>query len=343
MSKQQNNNATNHLKSLFEKRDNGQDLPKDDFATDAIEGFALLQNEEEAYLLKDELDKKINKEVFIKEKKTNPIVYWFAAAGLFLVVSLSVLFIKDFNKTKQIDLAVVNERMEQTETIKSKENQVVEDLQEMKLKSENLKDINQKENPTNKKHSNHKAVATVNSEKNAKPNLSTFSGDPVNSVAEGASFAYNDEKEVAAVRKDVAPRVSEQKNEPNEAESVVALAKEKALKQSASKKMIPSASNADSFEENSLSTICFYTNGEVALNKDLKEKLEKQKLSQKFDAILFINENKIIENVVFTNAFDLTAKQQKQIISVLKTLDKFNFYSTPKENSLVEYKLSFKP
>lgn len=343
MSKQQNNTATNHLNSLFEKRDNGQDMPNDDFDMEALEGFALLQNQEEAYLLKDELDKKINKEVFIKEKKTNPIVYWFAAAGLFLVVSLSILFIKDFNQSKQKDLAVVNLEMEQDETIKSKENQVSEELEAMKMKNESLRDINQQENPTNKKNRNSKVVASENSENSEKPNLSSFSEDASNRLAEGASVAYDDKKEVTAISADAAPVISKQKDEQNETESVVSATKEKAFQQRASKKMVTSASNADNFEEKSSSSICFYIDGEVALNKDIREKLDRQKLSQKFDAILYIDENKIIKNVVFTNAFELTTKQQKQISSILKTLNKFNFYSTPKENSLIEYKLSFKP
>ncbi|MDP1802322.1 MAG: hypothetical protein Q8L81_13270 [Bacteroidota bacterium] len=82
----------------------------DDFEKDAIEGFDMLESEQEAADLKASLDTRIQKELFAKEEEKNPKIYWFAAAGLILVVGLSVLFILNNNDSlsKSHDLAITN-------------------------------------------------------------------------------------------------------------------------------------------------------------------------------------------------------------------------------------------
>ncbi|MBA3664667.1 MAG: hypothetical protein H0W61_10710 [Bacteroidetes bacterium] len=91
------------LKSLESKRTEGLD----DFEREALEGFDSLDSKEEALQIKSELDKKIHDQLFT-EKKQQPKVYWFAAAGLFMVIGLSVFFIiKNNGVASEKDVAVV--------------------------------------------------------------------------------------------------------------------------------------------------------------------------------------------------------------------------------------------
>lgn len=82
----------------------------DDFEKDAIEGFDMLESEQEATDLKAALDTRIQKELFDKEEERNPKVYWFAAAGLILVIGLTVLFIRNNNESlsNSHDVAIIN-------------------------------------------------------------------------------------------------------------------------------------------------------------------------------------------------------------------------------------------
>ncbi|MEO6302555.1 MAG: hypothetical protein ABIP51_05240, partial [Bacteroidia bacterium] len=99
----------NNLDHLFNKaKADQQDL--DDFEKEALAGFEMLGSEKEAKDLKASLDTRIQKELFEKEEKRNPKVYWLAAAGLFLVIGLSTLFITNNTDSvsKQSNLAISN-------------------------------------------------------------------------------------------------------------------------------------------------------------------------------------------------------------------------------------------
>lgn len=91
----------------------------DDFEKDAIEGFDMLESEQEALELKASLDTRIQKELFAKEEERNPKVYWFAAAGLILVIGLTVLFIRNNNDSLSNghDVAIVNNVQESEKNV----------------------------------------------------------------------------------------------------------------------------------------------------------------------------------------------------------------------------------
>jgi hypothetical protein len=91
----------------------------DDFEKDAIEGFDMLESEKEAADLKASLDTLIQKELFAKEEERNPKVYWFAAAGLILVVGLSVLFVLNNNDSlsNSHDVAIINNAQESEKNV----------------------------------------------------------------------------------------------------------------------------------------------------------------------------------------------------------------------------------
>ncbi|MCW3077011.1 MAG: hypothetical protein JWO32_1620 [Bacteroidetes bacterium] len=98
-----------NLEELLKQNMTKKSADLDDFDREALEGFALLHSEEEAMSLKGTLDKRISEEVFT-DKKNNPKVYWFAAAGLFLVIGLSIYFILNNQSINQKDVALVPAR-----------------------------------------------------------------------------------------------------------------------------------------------------------------------------------------------------------------------------------------
>ncbi|MDX2173596.1 MAG: hypothetical protein SFY56_10765 [Bacteroidota bacterium] len=88
---------------------------------------------------------------------------------------------------------------------------------------------------------------------------------------------------------------------------------------------------------------CYYSGGETNLKKDVSDKLVTKNVNQKFDVVLFINENKKVEKVNFTNTFNLTVAEKQVIENELKTLNKFNFYINPSTKILFEFKLEYRP
>jgi hypothetical protein len=79
----------NQLDDLFRK--SGSDS-LDDFEREALEGFNSLESRQEAHELQERVDARA-RELFEKKEKSRPVVYWYAAAGLFLVIGLSVYFV----------------------------------------------------------------------------------------------------------------------------------------------------------------------------------------------------------------------------------------------------------
>lgn len=88
---------------------------------------------------------------------------------------------------------------------------------------------------------------------------------------------------------------------------------------------------------------CYYSGGETNLKKDVSDKLIAKSVNQKFDVVLFVNENKRVEKIKFTNTFNLTVAEKQTIENELKTLNKFNFYINPTTKILFEFKLEYRP
>lgn len=151
-----NQEHNNNLDQLFNKaKADKQGL--DDFEKDAFAGFETLGSEQEAKDLKAALDTRINKELFNKEEKNNPKIYWFAAAGLALVIGLTALFVSNNNDTilNGGNLAISNIEQKNEEKIstdseaKLKEETVVPAIAETKAADEApAKEIVQKDVPT---------------------------------------------------------------------------------------------------------------------------------------------------------------------------------------------------
>ena len=88
---------------------------------------------------------------------------------------------------------------------------------------------------------------------------------------------------------------------------------------------------------------CYYTGGEAAIIKDIKEKLVAENLDQKFDVTLYISEKKTVTKVEFINSYALIKKQKEEVTKQLKTLNKFNFFVSPTQKGEFTYKVLYRP
>jgi hypothetical protein len=457
-----NQEHNNDLDQLFNKAKAGKQ-GLDDFEKDAFAGFETLGSEEEAKNLKAALDARINDELFNKEEKNNPKIYWLAAAGLALVIGLSTLFIVNNNESisngSNLAISDVQEKSEEKILPDSKpelKEQTVAPVQtEAATDNSPAKEIIQnkttelkleKEEPTNGVKTSDKGVTSrmiVPAVKRETPKDGLFesenekketdqterrndnvamgtgsnnstgyfkslddlakndkSKEKINGdqdfAATTASTKTNQNKQASEdaeveVRDEITSNESRKKGKADgknkdanveldykqpilannntnsggkeNAKTKSSRAKKTSHKQSSmagpedlktypgSPKTITqevagevNAVPAEA-ETKPLETTynnCYYNGGEPGLVKDVKEKLKAGNLDQKFDAILYVNEKKIVEKVEFTNAYELTAKQKEEIIKILKSLNKFNAPSTGKKESF-PYKLLYRP
>ena len=108
-----------HTKNLDELLEHLQ-TPSDDldaFEQEALEGFATLENKQEAIEMKQRLDKRMDEK--LSEKRRPLFIYWSAAAGVALIIGL-IFLLQTNNDLKQESLAdnsVTNEKnLESTES-----------------------------------------------------------------------------------------------------------------------------------------------------------------------------------------------------------------------------------
>lgn len=99
MAKQLNKHTPNS-DELLKRLESNDSAGLDDFEKEALEGFESLENNELARALNSELDSKIN-EVYFEKKSGNRTLYYLSmAAGIVLVIGLSVLFYNILNNQK---------------------------------------------------------------------------------------------------------------------------------------------------------------------------------------------------------------------------------------------------
>lgn len=421
----------NNIDQLFNKA-KADDQNLDDFEREAMAGFDMLSSKDEANELKAALDKRINEEVFIKKESHNPKIYWFAAAGLALVIGLSVLFIvNDSNSiSKSSDLAITE--TQQTALPDSK-NEIKEEaaapLEDVVSEKAPAKEISESQKADQKglldeektKGPNSRMATTTAKEQAASGVAQAGKKQESNKAGEGigaqydqttklddlAKTSHSKDKESDAFKSmpsavQQSPKLAESeagakdevvleskstKGKNDDADSKKNLnqvatntpyggvvnkeekvAKEKSKKARAKqydanvaaapesidyKPGAPVTTKAAEAEEITKATDekrednnfinCYYTGGEAAITKDIKEKLVKENLDQKFDVTLFINEKKAVTKVEFINSYDLTKKQKEEVTKQLKTLNKFNFFVSPTQKGEFTYKVFYRP
>lgn len=417
----------NNIDQLFNKA-KADDQNLDDFEKEAMAGFDMLASKEEANELKAALDKRINQEVFIKKESHNPKIYWFAAAGLALVIGLSVLFIlNDSNSiSKSSDLAVTET---QQTTLPDTKNELKEEaaapLEDVVSEKAPAKEISESPKTDQKglldeektKGPSSRMVTTTANEQAASGIAQSEKKQESNKAGEGVGAQYDQTTKLDALAKtshskdkesdafksvpsavQQSPKLAEAKDEVvletknakgknddadskknlNQVASNTAyggvvnreekVSKEKSKKARAKQNDVnvaaapesndykpgaPKTTKAAEAEETTKAAAdkredtnfinCYYTGGESAITKDIKEKLVAENLDQKFDVTLYISEKKTVTKVEFINSYDLTKKQKEEVTKQLKTLNKFNFFVSPTQKGEFNYKVLYRP
>jgi hypothetical protein len=93
MSRKENNRR--QLEEFLRKKNRETTDP---FEQDALEGFASLEDEQQALALKDKLDARMQDEV-LQNSNNRTLFYWAAAAGLLLFISFSIYLFRDVEVT----------------------------------------------------------------------------------------------------------------------------------------------------------------------------------------------------------------------------------------------------
>lgn len=359
-----------HTKDLNELLDHIKN-PADDldaFEQDALEGFASLENEQEALNMKARLDKRINEDLF-KKKKQPVYIYWSAAAGVALLIGLILLF-KTTNTIEKQDLAL-------NETIPQEQNQLefkpapgsVDALEE-ETKKEVVSEGKKLEDARKGTSRNDQAPATTNvqedeaimsiadSESKDLPNspeeamggaapkkAAEKDADDKNSKPTDNSLAnnYKQESGAASNTKSV-PVVTTKNDESRDEKSSSAKERlvEKSKKKSAAGEAAPYSVQAPSRAEDmspSQNTIkpAVLTIPVSELNDKISKFMTGTNYNRSFVCTLTINNANEVETVVFENKNLFKRSQEKEIVAFFKKLKCFKnseyaLYSTYKIN-----------
>lgn len=360
MSNHKDNTDKQNLKDLLNKK-NQPEESLDAFEQEALEGFAMLESDQEAFELKNKLDSKLYSEVFTDEKKSAGR-YWYAAAGLLLVVGFSVYLFRN-SELKEDELAI-----ESTSGVKLQKS-----IEEQTLKNQDLR-FEQTEGA---------ASESELSSKKWQEDLESDRSAPASEPAPKKSALKTDERESTEQANN--PEASEVMSTPsapvgyNTAPAVeggaiqaeqtadkemLSNAEEKSLREADAKKDVlarnevakkskaptdrmksqarddsnaPKASSGAALDS-TLSEI----SDKVAFKKELKESLSAKNLNGKFDASLKFDTMGKVEKVVFKNAFDFSKSQQKEITQIIKDLKSLKF-KTLSGTAPQQYYLEYRP
>lgn len=364
MSNHKDNKAKQNLKDLLNKK-NQPEESFDAFEQEALEGFTMLENEKEAFDLKEKLDAKIYSEVFTEERASAGR-YWYAAAGLLLVIGFSIYLFRSTSDLKKEDLAM--ESTSGDELQKSMEAQT--------LKNQDLHYENQQSDSIERKGSTGKAKSDIDSYKSRQaPVAEPAAPSAVKSVFKPAEGASPVEQAKTQAPKPMSIPVRDETSAldvaavnveaEQTADKEMARTEEKALRESDSKKEAEalgkhtkkSKAPQNKVETISVDDVSFTSSAssgavlssalpeitdEAAFKKELKECLTSKNLNRKFDATLRVDSKGKVEKVVFTNAFSFPKAEQKKIAEIIKELKSLTF-KTPSVSGLQQYYLEYRP
>jgi len=350
MSKQLNKDKLNQVLKDFLSQNESPSKAFDAFDKDALEGFALLENEQEVFALKSQLDLRINEQFVPVAKKTSSN-YWLAAAGFLLVIGLTVYFLVGSHFTQNTKLAVTRGEKsteEKQAVFQNSDAAIANEIETFKSLNKNEADKSpvhhvQKTMPS--QFSTAPLTLEIENNKNAEEKTDVEGMPQSNSAP---PFAQN---ENVGTKDEATMSQSQSRNEDAEAEKKAFELKAKKSFETSSEqtkfniagKASASFSDAkDSADKATESQSVYYSAGEAALSKMLGSMLAKKDLVKSFDAVLFINKNGQVEKVKITDAFNLTDEQQNQIVALLIKLNGFTFRGRSKTKKLGEYKVSYR-
>jgi hypothetical protein len=349
-----------NIDSLFEKAksDFGN---LDDFEKDAISGIENYSSITNVKELQNNLKRRFEKEILKKSKKKPQTFYWLAAATLAFLIGLSVFFIfnsdQKFSKSKKLAINITKENVkfnntnisrdttELTNVMTTPSNSIsaTNDVRENNATSKISKKTtaqNEYEKPYKKIHSllNNKLKVSEKEIPTEDQVMTAFNEENKSGINTLNEFEKENKKnnnipenDFASVTKNnkvitETPSVNSPENKSEQLRSV------NLYKGKETRKV-----EADEFVN------CYYKGGEAEIIKDIKNKLTSKKANIKFDVIIFINQDKLVENVEFINSYSLTEFEKKEINAVIKSLNKFDFFMPPTTKNSFKYKLSFNP
>jgi len=323
------------LKELLNKQQ-----ADDAFEQEALEGFSALGSDE-AMKAKERLDARIYPAVFSDQKSRAG--YWLAAAGLLLVIGLTVYFISNGSGAPSKDLALSTEQRHEELSpalpeqkimpAPAKEEKTARPVAEPKPAAAPAKEVATER--ADKKEINSKLQsAAPAAEPEAAPDVAAVEKEPApiamgkKAGQEGAAMDAVQSPPTAFTSQSM--DLAKDKEETNTFKPAISAPQPR---EAGRKSKSPAAAHANILADSAP----VYAGGDNALQKDLKEKLAAKQLLHPFEAILYLNSGNRVESVKFENCRDLTAEQQKQITEILKTLDKFS----GAEKGAATYKMKF--
>ena len=297
MSKQENNKQ---LRDLL--RQQGQEPLQDPFEREALEGFASLENEQEAFAMKDELDKRIQNEV-LAPARSKKVFYWTAAAGLILFIGFAVYLFRDVPVTSQP--LVINRAQEQ------KEPQIGPPPAENEPAENTEKDVQPFTQEKKKTEKNAELKTGVQNElKDEESAASPEEKKPVLSVADAAVAAPSEENPAGGAEGGKQESSESAMNESAEPE----IQKEK--KSSRKESRQPAAPTVAS---NAHSTIVYEANhNDADFNLRLNQYLNSREIRKSFDADLVIEKGNKIRLLNFSDSASMQKSEIRDIRDAIK-------------------------
>lgn len=335
-------NHNKRLKDLLSKHLEQTGRDADAFEQEALEGFAMLKNEEEAMDLKKSVDARIYSEVFAEKKQESRRFYWLAAAVLIGVIGMSIYLFQTYFTTPKTELAIQTPK-----TVPMKENSVPEAPSPAQTNSPEpegateIKPIKQVQidksiHSSSVENEGQKFMEDLSDQSNVAP-----ASAPASEIPER-------EQEVKALPVSDQTKASNPKESSRSAAEPLAAKEEIVAKKSKSKvsEDVLSKASDESIEIATVSTkpspSCTFKGGNQELKKQLKDQLKQKNLLYPFDATLFLNKKGKIEKVLIKNSDGLNEEDQQKVIEVIKQLNDFKV-SGLKGKEIIQYNIEFRP
>lgn len=361
-----NNEGERFLKKLKQKQADNLD----DFEKEALEGFAMLENEEEAIQLKTSLDKKIFSEVIAGKEKSNKKI-WYAAAGLIFFIGISVFFIFNGNiNSEKNKLAITTTNNAPADSAPSDLNQSKSivtstdaiDLEKEMTKKSTISSLNEQlayknipkinsgsgAKPNEQAENQTSLIAKQTSEEHLAPNELSENEDLDTKKMNSRENEQSTDKTNALVEKNV--KTLEDLNLSSKTAVTEKTESKKAKNTFSQRTLAPPAQNNNSTYETPVAAamettpgFVTYTGGNEVLLKDLKLGLKAMKIKKSFEVILLISKNAKIESVTFLNKNKLTKNELEEVTKVLRNLNKFQVSGETGTSGFFRYLINYEP
>ncbi len=304
MKERKTGNTDRKLEELLRKAQSAE--PADDFEREAAEGFKGLSGEQEAFDLKERLDRRIAP--LFKDRKSHKN-QWLAAAGVLLVVALTVFFLRDELTSNKTVVQGSAPPAKESASFRHQETAPAENTGEGETKSgTGISDLSEN-NAISKK----KAEKKDSRYRESAMKQTSDEAELTNSVAHAEA---DKDKAEPAVTTDIPVEVANRLAAPPPAAKTESFEKKSAAANYTRGKM-PAASHAVASAPESVITtdsLAYF------IVKELRLKLQPE-LQKEFGAILYFGSQGTIEKVRFTDDRKLSRKERSALEKIIKDLE----------------------